>query len=105
MNTTGGTPFDLLAYARQHRLRVRNVHDGAPVPPMRRPRAGRRRARLIGADDRLDAIIGRFGYVDYGGRGSDWIGGVRSSHDGRPGRTWSGFLERQRAQRARGVLR
>ena len=28
--------FDLIAYAREHRYRVRNLHDGYPVSPARR---------------------------------------------------------------------
>jgi len=56
--------FDLIAYARARRYRVRNLHDGRPLHPLRLPRRGR--GRVTGfqfADDRMDAIIGRHGYV------------------------------------------
>lgn len=53
---------DLMAYARAHRLRTRNLHDGAPVPPARR-RGGLEHPAYSGPSDRFDAIIGRDGYV------------------------------------------
>ena len=54
--------FDLREYARRHRYRVRNLHDGHPVPPGRAPKHGQRgQQAFIG--ERMDAIIGRFGYV------------------------------------------
>jgi hypothetical protein len=61
---TGGIEmsFDLLAYADEHRCRVRNLHDGDPVPPTRRPRK-RRRMVYRAADDRDEVIICRDGYV------------------------------------------
>ena len=51
------TGFDLTDYARQHRLRTRNLHDGHPVPPARlmpKQRIGERTG-YIGESDRLDA--------------------------------------------------
>jgi hypothetical protein len=65
--------FDLLAYAAEHRCRVRNLHDGDPVPPLRRPHDHGPSA-YRGDEDRQDAIICRDGYVDYGGFGVDRIG-------------------------------
>ena len=59
--------LDLVAYAREHRYRLRNLHDGYPVPPARRikpkgetPAA---QAGYIGEEDRMDAIVGFLGYV------------------------------------------
>jgi len=65
--------FDLLAYAEKHRYRVRNLHDGAPVPPTRRQHE-QHSTGYRGEADRQDAIIGRHGYVDFGGWGEDRIG-------------------------------
>ena len=67
------TAFDLRQYAEEHGCRVRNLHDGAPVPPTRRlpehpPVAFR------GSEERHDASIARDGYVDFGGWGPDRIG-------------------------------
>ena len=55
--------FDLIDYARKHRLRTRNLHDGHPVPPARlmpKQRIGERTG-YIGESDRLDAIVGYCG--------------------------------------------
>jgi len=63
--------FDLLAYAAAHRYRVRNLHDGHPVPPTLPPPRGRR-GRSSGywaPADRMDAIVGRYGYVCDDGNG------------------------------------
>ena len=65
--------FDLVAYAREHRLRLRNLHDGGPVPPVKRTERTRTVA-YRGAEDRGDAILCKFGYVDFGGFGADRIG-------------------------------
>ena len=55
--------FDLVPYAREHRHRLRNLHDGGPVPPaIWRPPKGHRPV-YTGAEDRWDAIVGRSGYV------------------------------------------
>jgi len=55
--------FDLVAYARKHRYRLRNLHDGGPVPPaIWKPPKGYRPA-YVGDDDRMDAIVGRNGYL------------------------------------------
>ena len=48
--------FDLLTYAAAHRCRVRNLHDGGPVPPVRRFAAGDRQVAYRGRDDREDVI-------------------------------------------------
>ncbi len=55
--------FDLMDYARKHRLRTRNLHDGHPVPPARLMPKHRTRARTgyVGVSDRLDAIVGYCG--------------------------------------------
>ncbi len=56
--------FDLIEYAREHRLRVRNLHDGRPLHPLRVPVSGRGRSEGYMSDsDRMNAIIGRHGYV------------------------------------------
>jgi hypothetical protein len=63
--------FDLLAYAADHRYRVRNLHDGRRVPPAAPPKHGQR-GRLTGycgQHDRDDAIIGKYGYVTDDGDG------------------------------------
>ena len=61
--------FDLMAYARQRRYRVRNLHDGHSVPPVQPPKHGQRGAvqGYVGADDRMDAILGKHGYVGMDG--------------------------------------
>ena len=73
MTTPEPEPFDLVSYARAHGYRTRNMHDGAPTPPTRRL-SERDRTAYRSAEDRDDAIIGRDGYVDYGGFGPDRIG-------------------------------
>lgn len=57
--------FDLMQFVKQHRYRVRNFHDGRPVPPTRPPKHGERGrvTGFVGQDDRLDAIIGKYGYA------------------------------------------
>ena len=56
------TGFDLIEYARKHRYRVRNIHDGGPVPPARRKRKPTKPGH-VGAYDRSDAIVGQRGYL------------------------------------------
>lgn len=53
---------ELLAYARKHRLRVRNLHDAFPVPETRR--RGRRRSAGYTAE-RHTGIVCRDGYIDF----------------------------------------
>ena len=57
--------FDLMAYARQRRYRTRNLQDGHAVPPARPPKHGQRGPvdGYVGANDRMNAVIGRHGYV------------------------------------------
>ena len=56
--------FSLSEFARRHRYRVRNLHDGRPLLPLRvRVRRRGRSEGYVGDDDRMDAIIGRYGYV------------------------------------------
>ena len=56
--------FDLMEYAKRHRLRTRNLHDGRPLHPLRVPPSGRGRSEgYIGKEDRMDVIIGHRGYV------------------------------------------
>ena len=58
-----GTGFDLIEYARRHRLRTRNLHDGHPAPPARLMPKQRteKRTGYVGESDRLDAIVGYCG--------------------------------------------
>ena len=53
----------LIDYARKHRLRTRNLHDGHPVSPARLTPHERTsdRTGYIGVDDRLDVIVGYCG--------------------------------------------
>ena len=55
--------FDLVAYARKHRYRLRNLHDGGPVPPALPKKSDTHRLGYVGAVDRWDAIVGHNGYV------------------------------------------
>ncbi len=61
--------FDLTAYAQEHRYRVRNLHDGHPVPPARRRKGHDASTGYVGTDDRWDAIAGYDGYVTDEGAG------------------------------------
>lgn len=63
--------FDLREYARRHRYRVRNLHDGHSVPPSRGPKQGRRGPQAF-LGERMDAIVGRFGYVTIDGDRLGW---------------------------------
>ena len=65
--------FDLLGHAQRHRYRVRNLHDGRPVPPVRQKRTPGRRAAFGGAGDRLGVIACRHGYVVAEGEGIGWV--------------------------------
>ena len=58
-----GPEFDLLAFARENRYRVQNLHAGQAVPPAisMDPRNGAGGYR--GDDARWDAIVGQRGYV------------------------------------------
>jgi hypothetical protein len=55
--------FDLAAYARQHRYRLRNLRDGNPVPPMKPAEKTGMTKGHWAEEDRMDAIIGRDGYI------------------------------------------
>jgi hypothetical protein len=56
--------FDLMDYARRHRLRTRNLHDGRLLHPLRVPPSGRGRSEgHVGKEDRMDVIIAEHGYV------------------------------------------
>jgi hypothetical protein len=55
--------FDLVAYAKKHRYRVRNLHDGGPVPPAVWNQPAGWRPSNVGEEDRWDAIVGYRGYV------------------------------------------
>jgi len=49
--------------ADKHRVRTRNLHDGGPVPPARLKLKDRPKGQGHLGDDRMDAIIGRRGYI------------------------------------------
>ena len=66
MRIESGLP-DLVAYARKHRYRLRNLHDGGPVPPALPQKSDTRRLGYTGASDRCDAIVGHNGYVTMDG--------------------------------------
>lgn len=67
--------FDVRTYAPEHRLRVRNLHDGYAAPPVRRAcKARRQSAGYVCDTDRADAIVCRYGCVDRDGWGPDRIG-------------------------------
>ncbi len=53
----------LVEYARQHRYRLRNLHDGEPVPPAPKQKSDDNGVGHVGASDRWDAIVGYDGYV------------------------------------------
>ena len=57
------TSFDLAAYARMNRYRMRNLHDGRPVPPAIQKGPCDKTRGYWGQDDRCDAIVGHHGYV------------------------------------------
>lgn len=59
--------LDLAAYAKEHRYRLRNVHDGHPVPPARAPRGSDGPTGYIGVTERMDAIVGSKGYITMDG--------------------------------------
>ena len=54
-------PIPLLDYANTHRLRVRNLHDGGAVPPAKANMKAS--GGYISKTDRLDAVVGRRGYL------------------------------------------
>jgi hypothetical protein len=55
--------FDLVAYARKYRYRLRNLHDGGPVPPAIWKAPPGHRSAYAGPEDRCDAIVGFDGYI------------------------------------------
>lgn len=58
---------NLVAYAREHRYRLRNLHDGGPVPLAMPAAKGKDKPGYRGAVDRLDAMVGHNGYVTMDG--------------------------------------
>lgn len=67
MSTVTEQTLDLVAYAKKHRYRLRNLHDGDPVPPAKPPRGSGGPTGYIGATERMDAIVGSKGYVTMDG--------------------------------------
>ena len=55
--------FDLVSYAKCHRYRIRNLHDGNPVPPAIHKGPIDKTRGFWGENDRWDAIVGHKGYV------------------------------------------
>ncbi len=62
--------LDLIAYARKHRYRLRNLHDGGPVPPARKKNKSTTTG-YVGVEDRADAIVGQRGFVTIENTGLD----------------------------------
>lgn len=52
-------PFDLVEFAEAHRLKLRNIADGYPCPPVRRRRRRGHKPAFAGSADREDVIICR----------------------------------------------
>jgi len=65
--------FDLLTYARRHRYRLRNIHDGKPVPPARIQQAGRGRQASRSDEDRCIVIACKDGYICDECDGLSWV--------------------------------
>jgi hypothetical protein len=72
--------FDLVSYARERRLRLRDLHDGNPVPPV----FTRAKPRYRSSRDSDPAIVCRYGYV----------------HAEPPGLGWAAFFKSARGLRA-----
>ncbi len=72
-------PSDLKTYARQHRYRVRNLHDGRPVPPVRPKRKADQPVAFIGPTERDDAIMCKRGYAHIEGDLIGWVLLARSA--------------------------
>jgi len=64
---------DLLTYAQKNHLRLRNLHDGMPVPPARRRHLAGFRPVYVGQHDRDMAITCRLGYVHAEGDVLGWV--------------------------------
>jgi len=61
---TAGPAFDLVTFAKHHRYRLRNLHDGGPVPPaIWKDRPEGHQPGYRGSEGRWDAIVGLYGYV------------------------------------------
>ncbi|UCE62046.1 MAG: hypothetical protein JSU63_10055, partial [Phycisphaerales bacterium] len=43
---------DLIAYAKKHRYRIRNLHDGGPVPPAMPQKSSKDKLGYVGDSDR-----------------------------------------------------
>ncbi|UCE61339.1 MAG: hypothetical protein JSU63_06240, partial [Phycisphaerales bacterium] len=43
---------DLIAFARKHRYRIRNLHDGGPVPPAMPQKSSKDKLGYVGDSDR-----------------------------------------------------
>ena len=75
--------FDLVSYARERRLRVRDLHDGKPVPPV----STRAKPKYRSGRESDPAIVCRYGYV----------------HAEPPGLGWAVFFESGRGFPSRGL--
>ena len=62
----GSKIFDLQSFATKHRYRLRNLHDGFPVQPVKLKKKVGTQAGYWG-DDRYDVIVGRNGYISQDG--------------------------------------
>ena len=70
---TGCVAAQVEEFARQHRYRLRNLHNGAPVPPFRAPRGFQATGYAGASRERWDAIIGQYGYVAPGETRLEWM--------------------------------
>ncbi len=72
-------PFDVKQYAGEHRHRVRNLHDGRPVPSVCPKGKADQPVAFIGPTERDDVIMCKRGYVHAEGEAVGWVLMTRSA--------------------------